>query len=123
MKLTIRKRTLPKTVNRMKKKIRVRKSITGTLERPRLSVFRSLANIYVQLIDDVSGTTLATASSLEKSLKDKSGREAAKAVGAEIAKRAQAKKISDVVFDRNGYLYHGRVKELADAAREAGLKF
>jgi large subunit ribosomal protein L18 len=123
MKLTIRKRTLPKTVNRMKKKIRVRKSITGTLERPRLSVFRSLANIYAQLIDDVTGTTLATASSLEKSLKDKSGREAAKAVGAEIAKRAQAKKISDVVFDRNGYLYHGRVKELADAAREAGLKF
>lgn len=123
MKLTIRKRTLPKAVNRMKKKIRVRKSVTGTLERPRLSVFRSLANIYAQLIDDVSGTTLATASSLEKSLKDKSGREAAKAVGAEIAKRAQAKKISAVVFDRNGYLYHGRVKELADAAREAGLKF
>ena len=123
MKLTIRKRTLPKTVNRMKKKIRVRKSVTGTLERPRLSVFRSLSNIYAQLVDDVSGTTLVAASSLEKTLKEKSGREAAKVVGAEIAKRAQAKKISAVVFDRNGYLYHGRVKELADAAREAGLKF
>jgi large subunit ribosomal protein L18 len=123
MKLTIRKRTLPKVVNRLKKKIRVRKSVTGHGERPRLSVYRSLSNIYAQLIDDATGTTLAAASSLEKSLKGKSGKEAAAAVGAEIAKRGLEKKISTVVFDRNGYLYHGRVRALADAAREAGLKF
>ena len=123
MKLVIKRRTAKKVVNRLKKKVRVRKGMVGTTERPRLSVFRSLSNIYAQLIDDVTGTTLAAASTLEKSLKEKSGREAAKAVGAEIAKRAQAKKITAVVFDRNGYLYHGRVKELADAAREAGLKF
>ncbi len=123
MKLTIRKRTLPKVVNRLKKKIRVRKSVVGSAERPRLSVYRSLGNIYAQLIDDVTGTTVAAASSLEKGLKDKSGKDAATAVGAEIAKRGIEKKVSSVVFDRNGYLYHGRVKALADAAREAGLKF
>lgn len=123
MKLTIRKRTLPKVVNRLKKKIRVRKVVTGTLERPRLSIYRSLNNIYAQLVDDVTGKTIAAASTLEKGLKGKRGKIAAVAVGAEIAKRGIEKKITAVVFDRNGYLYHGRVKALADAAREAGLKF
>jgi len=123
MKLKIRKRTPPKVVNRLKKKIRVRKSVNGSTERPRLSIYRSLGNIYAQLIDDTTGKTLAAASSLEKALREKSGKEAAAAVGAEIAKRGLEKNISAVVFDRNGYLYHGRVKALADAAREAGLKF
>ena len=125
MKLTIRKRTLPKTVNRMKKKIRVRKSITGTLERPRLSVFRSLANIYAQLIDDATGLTLASANSRQKDLAAIGGNKTEKAalVGKTIAQKAVALGIEKCVFDRGGYLYHGRVKSLADGAREGGLKF
>ena len=104
---------------------RIRESLTGTSERPRLNVFRSNANITAQIIDDEKGVTLVSVSSLEKSLKLKNGGniEAAKAVGAEIAKRANKAKIKEVVFDRGGYLYHGRVKALAEAARENGLEF
>ena len=102
---------------------RIRKKVRGTAERPRLAVFRSLSHIYAQVIDDVSGTTLAAASTTEKSLGGKSGGnvDAAKNVGKAIAERAQKAGISTVVFDRGGYVYHGRVKALLDASREAGL--
>lgn len=102
---------------------RIRRKISGTSSIPRLSVFKSLNNISVQIIDDEKGITLVSASSIDKDLKIKNGSniEAAKIVGAEIAKRAKKAKISKVVFDRSGYLYHGRVKALADAARENGL--
>jgi large subunit ribosomal protein L18 len=123
MRLKIKKKTKASVTNRLKKKIRIRKVVTGTEVRPRLTVYRSLKYIYAQVIDDVTGNTLAQASSLEKALGTKAGKEAAKAVGAEIAKRAITKKVNNVVFDRNGYLYHGQVQALADAAREAGLKF
>ncbi len=104
---------------------RIRKTLSGTAEKPRLNVFKSNANINAQIIDDVKGVTLVSASTLEKELKIKNGGnvEAAKIIGAEIAKRAKKAKIEEVVFDRGGYLYHGRVKALADAARENGLKF
>ena len=104
---------------------RIRENISGTSERPRLCVFRSNANIEAQIIDDVKGVTLVSASSLEKELNLKNGGniEAAKVIGTEIAKRAKKAKIKAVVFDRGGYLYHGRVKALADAARENGLEF
>ena len=103
---------------------RVRRKISGTAECPRLCVFRSNNNIYVQVIDDVKGTTLAQASTLDKEVKTKhANKEAAKEVGALIAKRALEKNIETVVFDRGGYIYHGVVKELAEAAREGGLKF
>ena len=104
---------------------RIRESLAGTSARPRLNVFRSNANITAQIIDDEKGVTLVSASSLEKELKLKNGGnvEAAKVVGAEIAKRAKKVKITKVVFDRGGYLYHGRVKALAEAARENGLEF
>ena len=104
---------------------RIRENLSGTSERPRLCVFRSNANIEAQIIDDVKGVTLVSASSLEKELNLKNGGnvEAAKVIGAEIAKRAKIAKINTVVFDRGGYLYHGRVKALAEAAREGGLEF
>ena len=106
---------------------RVRKDLHGTPERPRLCVFRSNKNISVQIIDDVNGVTLAAASTLDKELKGQieygGNKEAAKKVGEAIAKRALEKGIETVAFDRGGVLYHGRVKELADGAREAGLKF
>ena len=106
---------------------RVRKELHGTPERPRLCVFRSNKNISVQIIDDVNGVTLAAASTLDKELKGQieygGNKEAAKKVGEAIAKRALEKGIETVAFDRGGFLYHGRVKELADGAREAGLKF
>ena len=106
---------------------RVRKDLHGTPERPRLCVFRSNKNISVQIIDDVNGVTLAAASTLDKELKGQieygGNKEAAKKVGEAIAKRALEKGIETVAFDRGGFLYHGRVKELADGAREAGLKF
>lgn len=112
---------------RLKRHERVRKSISGTPERPRLCVYRSNKNISVQLIDDVNGVTLAAASSLDQDLRGEipsgSNKEAAKKVGEAIAKRALEKGIETVCFDRGGFLYHGRVKELADGAREAGLKF
>ena len=106
---------------------RVRKDLHGTPERPRLCVFRTNKNISVQIIDDVNGVTLASASTLDKELKGQieygGNKEAAKKVGEAIAKRALDKGIDTVAFDRGGFLYHGRVKELADGAREAGLKF
>jgi len=102
---------------------RIRKKVGGTAERPRLAVFRSLNHIYAQVIDDVSGKTLAAASTTEKDLKSKTGGniEAATKVGKTVAERALAAGVSNVVFDRGGYLYHGRVKALLDATREAGL--
>lgn len=103
---------------------RVRNKIAGTPERPRLSVFRSNSNIYVQLIDDVNGCTLAQASTLDKEVKEKhANKVAAKEVGTLIAKRALEKNIKTVVYDRGGYVYHGVIKEVAEAAREAGLEF
>ena len=103
---------------------RVRTKISGTPECPRLCVFRSNTNLYAQVIDDVNGVTLASASTLDKEVKTKkSNKEAAKEVGALVAKRALEKNIKSVVFDRGGYIYHGVVKELAEAAREAGLEF
>ncbi len=109
---------------RSKRLARVRSKISGTPQRPRLSVFRSAKHIYAQLIDDVNGVTLASASSLDKDFEGAGGNvDGAKKVGEMIAKRAQEKNITTVVFDRGGYLYHGRVKELADSARENGLQF
>ena len=109
---------------RLRKHMRVRSKISGTAECPRLNVFRSNCNIYAQLIDDVKGVTLAAASSLEKDFADAKGNcETGRKVGLLIAERAVAKGISEVVFDRGGYIYHGRVKELAEGAREGGLKF
>ena len=110
-----------KIARRNKIKTRIRGKISGTAERPRMSVFRSNKGIYVQVIDDLAGVTLAAASS--KGLEGGTKTEVAVKVGKEIAKKAQEKGITEVVFDRNGYLYHGRVKSLADAAREGGLKF
>ncbi len=110
---------------RLERHARIRKDLVGTTDRPRLNVFRSNANITAQIIDDEKGVTLVSASTLEKDLKITNGGnvEAAKLIGAEIAKRAKKAKITKVVFDRGGYLYHGRVKALADAARENGLEF
>lgn len=121
----VRRVTSQKQVIRFKRKKRIRAHMEGSLERPRLSVFRSNRHIYVQLVDDVKGHTLVAASSLEEELKEKVGGtiDGAKTLGNLVAKRALAKNISQVVFDRSGYLYHGRVKALADAAREGGLKF
>ncbi len=109
---------------RLKRHVRVRGKVSGTPERPRLNVFRSNANIYAQIIDDVAGVTLASASSLDKEISGYGGnKEAAREVGKLLAERAKAKGISAVVFDRGGYVYHGRVAELADGAREGGLEF
>ena len=113
--------------SRLKRHARVRKDLSGTPEKPRMCVFRSHKNISVQIIDDVNGHTLAAASSLDKELKGKlpygGNKEAAKAVGEAIGKKALALGIENVAFDRGGFLFHGRVKELADGARAAGLKF
>ena len=107
---------------RLRRHARVRRKISGTAARPRLNVFRSSKHIYAQIIDDVTGTTLASASTMDKDFTSYGGNiEAAKAVGELVAKRAIEKGIKEVVFDRGGYIYHGRVKELADAAREGGL--
>ena len=109
---------------RVRRHKRVRRKISGTAECPRLSVFRSNSNLYVQVIDDTKGITLVQASTLDKEVKTKhSNKEAAKEIGTLIAKRAIEKNIKTVVFDRGGYIYHGVVKELADAAREGGLNF
>lgn len=112
---------------RLKRHLRVRKKITGTAARPRLSVFRSSKHIYAQLIDDVQGVTIAAASTLDKELAANVGNggsvEAARQVGELIAKRAKSKGFDKIVFDRGGYLYHGRIQALADAAREGGLEF
>ena len=109
---------------RARRHARVRGKVTGTAERPRLNVYRSLNHIYAQVIDDVKGATIAAASSTEKDFGMTGGnKEAARKVGELIAKRAAEKGITEVVFDRGGYVYHGRVKELAEGAREGGLKF
>jgi large subunit ribosomal protein L18 len=115
---------LSKLEARLRRKRRIRKKMSGTAEKPRLSVYRSLNHIYAQVIDDDTGTTLASASSLAKGF-DGSGSKSEKAsrVGTLIAERCQAQGIKQVVFDRGGYLYHGRVQAVADAAREAGLEF
>ena len=111
-------------LQRTRRHIRVRTKVSGTAERPRLCIYRSNSNIYAQIIDDVAGNTLVSASTLDKEIKTKkSNIEAAKEVGALIAKRAVAKNIKTVVYDRSGYIYHGIVKELAEAAREGGLEF
>lgn len=117
--------TLKREERRQRIKYRIRKKLKGTSERPRLCVFRSNSQIYAQIIDDTSGKTLVTASSMEKALKGFKGTKTEKsvAVGKLIAEKAKQKGIQSVVFDRNGFLYHGRVKALADAAREGGLIF
>ena len=113
-----------KEIRRFKLKMRIRKKVSGTQERPRLTVFRSNKEIYAQLIDDVKGVTLASASTVEKTFERKGTKiEQAIVIGKNIAERAKAMGIESVVFDRNGYLYHGRIKSLADSARENGLKF
>ena len=115
---------IDKNAMRLKRHIRVRGKISGTPERPRLNVFRSNANIYAQIIDDVNGVTLVSANTLEKGFEGATGNaEAAKKVGVTLAERAKAKGIEEVVFDRGGYVYHGRVAALAEGAREGGLKF
>jgi large subunit ribosomal protein L18 len=112
---------------RLKRQVRVRRKVRGTGERPRLCILRSAKHIYAQIIEDTTGTTLVSASTLCKEvsegLKGTGNVDAAKAVGVAVAKKALAKDIKEVVFDRNGFLYHGRIKGLADAAREAGLTF
>lgn len=118
---------IDKNQERQRRHARVRKHIAGTADRPRLVVYRSLSNIYAQIIDDTKGITLCSASTIEKSLSaelnGKSKSEQAQVIGATIAKRAKEKKISQVVFDRGGYLYTGRVKSVADSARAEGLDF
>jgi large subunit ribosomal protein L18 len=114
-----------KNIMRKKRHGRVRKNLFGTEQRPRLNVYRSNKNIYAQLIDDINGVTVASASTVDKELNVSGGAnvEAAKQIGEAIAKRAQDKGYKSVVFDRGGYLYHGRIQAVADAAREAGLEF
>ena len=115
---------IDKNAMRLKRHVRVRGKISGTPECPRLNVFRSNANIYAQIIDDVNGVTLVAANTLEKDFEGACGNcEAAKKVGAVLAERAKAKGIEQVVFDRGGYIFHGRVAALAEGAREGGLKF
>ena len=117
-------KTINKKAMRLHRHVRVRGKISGTPECPRLNVFRSNTNIYAQIIDDVNGVTLVAANTLEKEFEGATGNiEAAKKVGAVLAERAKAKGIEDVVFDRGGYIYHGRVAALAEGAREAGLNF
>lgn len=126
MRLRFNKKTSDRVKARMKNKVRIRKKLSGTSERPRLAVFRSSRHIYAQLIDDTQGKTLVSASTLEIKSGDKKGfssREAAKTIGEKLAKRALEKNIKNVVFDRSGYVYHGRIRALADGAREAGLQF
>lgn len=121
MRLNIKKNSSPRVQARLTKKVRIRKKISGSTERPRLCVFRSGKHMYAQLINDQTGATILAASSL--GVEGKSGKDLAKHVGASVAKAALAKNIKSVVFDRNGFIYHGRVQALADGAREAGLSF
>jgi large subunit ribosomal protein L18 len=122
-----RKSLATKEAQRLKRKVRIRQSVYGTAERPRLSVFKSGKHMYAQVIDDMEGKTLVSASTVSKALKtetkDLKPVDAAKRVGEAVADACKAKNITKVVFDRNGYIYHGRVKTLADAARERGLSF
>ena len=111
-------------MERTRRHLRVRRKISGTSERPRLCIYRSNTNLYVQIIDDVAANTLVSCSTLDKDIKTKhANKEAAKEIGTKIAKKALEKNINTVVFDRGGYIYHGVVKELAEAAREGGLEF
>ena len=115
---------IDREATRKRRHLRVRTKISGTAECPRLCVYRSNTNLYAQIIDDVAGVTIVSASTLDKAIKTKhANKEAAKEVGTLIAKKAIEKNIKTVVFDRGGYIYHGVVKELAEAAREAGLEF
>ena len=120
--IKLKNKTAAKATKRLKNKARIRKKVGGSAERPRLTVFRSGKHIYAQIIDDVNGKTLAAASSLSSKLKS-SNVEASKTIGQEIAKKALSQNIKSVVFDRSGYVFHGRVKAIADGAREAGLNF
>jgi large subunit ribosomal protein L18 len=122
MKLKMNKHTSARKKGRLTKKIRIRKIVSGSPERPRLCVFRSSTHMYAQLIDDTKGVTLACASSLGLETKE-TGRNLAKFIGSQVAKKALELNIKNVVFDRNGYLYHGRVQALAEGAREGGLSF
>lgn len=122
MKLRVSKHTASKTANRLKKKIRIRKTVNGSQERPRLCVYRSLKHIYAQLIDDVSHKTILTVSSLTMDQK-LNGKEMAKQIGKAVAEESVKKGFKAVVFDRNGFIYHGRVQALAEGAREGGLEF
>lgn len=118
------KRVVDKRRKRLKRKVHIRKRINGTPDRPRMSVFRSNKHMYVQVIDDTTGTTIASASTADSELKGlRNSVENAEKVGAAIGKILQEKKVSEVVFDRNGYLYHGIVKSIADGARKTGIKF
>ena len=112
-----------KNAKRLQRHKRVRRKVFGTPQRPRLCVFRSSNNIYAQIIDDTNRVTLVAASSLDEAVNHTGNKEAAKMVGEMVAKKAVEKGITEVVFDRGGYIYHGRIKELAEGAREAGLKF
>ncbi len=117
---------MSKTLARMRRKVRIRKKLSGTAERPRLVVFRSSRHIYAQVIDDLTGQTLVSSSSLSLGKGGealKSDKEAATTVGKDLARKALERNIETVVFDRNGYIYHGRIKALADGARDGGLKF
>jgi large subunit ribosomal protein L18 len=116
-------KTAIKTITRLKRQVRVRKKVRGTTDRPRLNVFKSARHIYAQLIDDTNGTTLVATSTLTVEVPSTGNVSAAILVGKEVAKLSLAKGISTVVFDRNGFLYHGRIKALADSARESGLIF
>jgi large subunit ribosomal protein L18 len=122
MKLRVSKHTAAKSANRLKKKIRIRKTVKGTSERPRLCVYRSAKHIYAQIINDDAQATVLTVSSLSLETKA-TGKELAKQVGKAVAEASLKKGIKTVVFDRNGFIYHGRVQSLADGAREAGLNF
>lgn len=121
MRVQIPKHAAKKTVSRIKKKLRVRKKVSGTTERPRLSIYRSTRNFYAQIIDDTTGKTLVSASTFKAD--GGANKDTAMKVGKDIAEKAKKANIESVVFDRNGYLYHGRIKAFAEAAREAGLKF
>ena len=121
MRLRFSKKTSSKVIARLKNRVRIRRKIEGSAERPRLSVFRSGRHVYAQIIDDVNGKTLAATSSLK--VGGSCNRETAKKVGQEIARLAGEKSLKDVVFDRSGYVYHGRVQALAEGAREGGLNF
>lgn len=123
MRITFKKHTGVKQTARLKKKLRIRKKVAGDTAKPRLCIFRSAKHIYAQIIDDTKGTTIVSASTLDVDGLKGANKESAQKIGEAIAKRAMEKKIKSVVFDRNGYLYHGRVKSLADGARAAGLEF
>ncbi len=122
IRIKLKNKTSFKSNKRLKSKARIRKKVDGSSERPRLAVFRSGRHIYAQIVDDASGKTLVAYSTLEGNLKTKNI-DSAKSVGIEVAKRALGKNIKNVVFDRSGYVFHGRVKAVADGAREAGLSF